>query len=335
MSGGWHQRLNGPSHEEALLFAATECAATNYSVPGPRLRIKLATIALANAIPRASSEISTRFSQFYFWRHRDHIAGESPDAEGRYAFPSQFYASMACGSAVFRRLDVTSPQGTGPFIGIFLPVYQWAGCFKEAPIEPNLNLHIIRSAIVAFMMFTKDASTIDNKDQSRSSLRSRVSAFGAALKPVNILSVLSLNRCTTPKRNVQYASAIVPSVPQSECSTLVDFAIDDVPIEEADELDFETEEYMLEAENSAWANGKYCAASRTKKAKYARASQRVLVTLPETTQLIDAEHSAWVTSVANGAQTATKSRTRFFSTSCTNKATSGIEASCSSAWFRQ
>lgn len=41
-------------------------------------------------------------------------------------------------------------------------------------------------------MFTKDASTIDNKDQSRSSLRSRVSAFGAALKPVNILSILSL-----------------------------------------------------------------------------------------------------------------------------------------------
>lgn len=80
---------------------------------------------------------------------------------------------MACGPAVFRRLDVTNvcldvpppcilcrqlltdleqPQGTGPFNGIFLPVYQWAGCFKEAPIEPNLNLHIIRSAIVAFMV---------------------------------------------------------------------------------------------------------------------------------------------------------------------------------------
>lgn len=67
MSGGWQQRLNGPSHEDALLFAATECAATYFSAPGPRLRIKLARIALTNAIPRASSEISTRFSQFYFW----------------------------------------------------------------------------------------------------------------------------------------------------------------------------------------------------------------------------------------------------------------------------
>ena len=88
-------------------------------------------------------------------------------------------------------------------------------------------------------MFAKDASSID-KDQLRPSLRSRVSAFGAALKPVNTLHSLSLanphrhrgapcsrrqatddGECVVQKRHAQYPSAIIPSVPQSECSTLV------------------------------------------------------------------------------------------------------------------
>ena len=38
---------------------------------------------------------------------------------------------------------------------------------------------------------------------------------------------------------------------------------------------------MLEAENSAWATGKYTVSPRSKKSKHSRASQRVLVTLPE------------------------------------------------------
>ncbi|KAI0714747.1 hypothetical protein C8Q76DRAFT_727926 [Earliella scabrosa] len=157
-------------------------------------------------------------------------------------------------------------------------------------------------------MFAKDASSID-KDQLRPSLRSRVSAFGAVLKP---------------KRHAQYPSAIIPSVPQSECSTLVDFAIEDVLIKQDDELDFETEEYMLEAENSAWATGKYTVSPRSKKSKHSRPSQRVLVTLPES-QLIDAENSAWVAPRATEAHTTTKARTRFFSSSRTDKGTSGIE----------
>ncbi|KAI0756217.1 hypothetical protein C8Q80DRAFT_1090694 [Daedaleopsis nitida] len=199
---------------------------------------------------------------------------------------------------ILHRQHSTAPEqvrGTGPGRDAeHLP--NWA------PIEPNLYPRIIRSATVAYTMFVKNASSID-KDQLRPSLRSRVSALGATLRP---------------RRHGQYPSAIVPSTPQSECSTLVDFPIDDYLIKQDEELDFETEETdYLDAENSAWANGKHTVRS-PKNQKHTRASQRVLTTT------LDAENCAWTTA-SHTAQVPAKSRARFFATARTEKAVSGIE----------
>ncbi|PIL31257.1 hypothetical protein GSI_05955 [Ganoderma sinense ZZ0214-1] len=172
------------------------------------------------------------------------------------------------------------------------------------PIEPNLNLPIIRSATLAFtsatsashnrscgcgQMFNQDASSND-KDLLRPSLRSKVSALGAALK--------------SQKRN-----AIVPSAPQSECSTLVDFAIEDVLLKEDSAVEFETEDYMLDADNSAWATGKFSISPSPKKHKAARATVTVP---PSQTHVLDSENTAWATARPTASQPVTKSRTRFF-----------------------
>ncbi|KAM5539929.1 hypothetical protein V8D89_006432 [Ganoderma adspersum] len=171
------------------------------------------------------------------------------------------------------------------------------------PIEPNLNLPIIRSATLAFMMFNQDASSTD-KDLLRPSLRSRVSALGAALKS---------------KRN-----AIVPSAPQSECSTLVDFAIEDVSIKEDTVVEFETEDYMLDADNSAWATGKFSISSSPspKKQKAARAA----ITVPfSQTHVLDSENTAWATTRPAASQPVTKSRSRFFGSGRSALGVSGVE----------
>ncbi|TFK88895.1 hypothetical protein K466DRAFT_585136 [Polyporus arcularius HHB13444] len=154
------------------------------------------------------------------------------------------------------------------------------------------------------MMFAKTASSIDKDQPRHASLRSKVSA---ALKP---------------KRNSQFP-AIAPSGFQSECSTLVDFAVEDALIKEDGELDFETEEYMLDAENSAWSTGKYSVSSYSKKQKRG-ASQRVLVALPET-EVLGVENSAWVTGKSGVSPATTKIRSRFFSSNRPVQVTSGME----------
>ncbi|RPD64712.1 hypothetical protein L226DRAFT_528913 [Lentinus tigrinus ALCF2SS1-7] len=153
------------------------------------------------------------------------------------------------------------------------------------------------------MMFNKDASSIDKDQLRHASLRSRVSAIGAALKP---------------KRHAQFPAAIAPSEFQSECSTLVDFAVEDVLVKEDDQLHFETEDYMLDAENSAWANGKY-----SKKQKRGRVSQHVLIALPEQTEALGIENSAWGTGKTNDSPS--KTRIRIFSPNRSAQATSGVE----------
>ncbi|KAI1790972.1 hypothetical protein LXA43DRAFT_890134, partial [Ganoderma leucocontextum] len=174
------------------------------------------------------------------------------------------------------------------------------------PIEPNLNLRIIRSATLAFMMLNQDASS-GNKDLLRPSLRSRVSAFGAALKP---------------KRNATHPSAIVPSAPQSECSTLVEFAIEDVLIKEDTAVEFATEDYMLDADNSAWANGKFSVSPSPKKQKATRAA--TLVPFSQT-HVLDSENTAWATARPTASQPITKSRSRFFGSNRPALGASGVE----------
>ncbi|KAI0713175.1 hypothetical protein C8T65DRAFT_645781 [Cerioporus squamosus] len=155
------------------------------------------------------------------------------------------------------------------------------------------------------MMFAKAASSIDKDQPRHASLRSKVSA---ALKP---------------KRHSQFP-AIAPSGFQSECSTLVNFAVEDVLIKEDDQLDFETEDYMLDAENSAWSNGKYSVSSYSKTQKRGRASQRVLVALPET-EVLGVENSAWVTGKSSASPATTKTRSRFFSSNRPAQVMSGVE----------
>ncbi|EJF67368.1 hypothetical protein DICSQDRAFT_176995 [Dichomitus squalens LYAD-421 SS1] len=182
---------------------------------------------------------------------------------------------------------------------------QVQGTSWSFPVDPNLNLHIIRSATLAFTMFTKDASSND-KELPRSSLRNKVSAFGAAIKP---------------KRNGS-SRLIAPSAPQSECSTLVEFAIEDVFIKEDAALEFETEDYMLDADNTAWANGKFSVSSFPQRQKAARANHSALTPLPE---FLDAENTAWGTARPTVSQPIAKSRGRFLSSSRPVLGTSGVE----------
>ncbi|KAI8981335.1 hypothetical protein BD414DRAFT_492347 [Trametes punicea] len=93
------------------------------------------------------------------------------------------------------------------------------------------------------MVFIGNASGSD-KDQSRSTLKSRMqSRLQTAFMP--------------QRRHIQSSSAIIPSAPQSECSTLVDFTIEDVAIEEEDNEAVVTENDVLHDDNSAWSNGKH------------------------------------------------------------------------------
>ncbi|KAH9914647.1 uncharacterized protein BXZ73DRAFT_54856 [Epithele typhae] len=155
-------------------------------------------------------------------------------------------------------------------------------------------------------MFTKEASSID-KDQLRSSLRSKVSAFGAALKP---------------KRHGQYTPEFALSTPQSERSTLVDFIVEDVLINEEDDYEYKTEEYMLDADNSAWGTGKYTIARVSKKSKRAPCEECLA---PQSELLVD-ENTAWGAAVP---QVSNKLRFRLFSTRNSQvqpaPATSGVE----------
>ncbi|KAH9854333.1 hypothetical protein C2E23DRAFT_69420 [Lenzites betulinus] len=160
------------------------------------------------------------------------------------------------------------------------------------PIDPNLNQSIIRSTTVAPMVFSSNASGID-KDQPRSTLKTRVQS--------------RLQTALMPRRHIQSSTLIAPSMSQSECSTLVDFVIDDAPTKVDEESD-EVDDYMLEADNTAWTTGKYTPSKGHKK----YADVRVQVN-PVPPQLLSADNSAWVVNRPCASQP--KSRTWFATTS--------------------
>ncbi|CDO74412.1 hypothetical protein BN946_scf184867.g10 [Trametes cinnabarina] len=88
---------------------------------------------------------------------------------------------------------------------------------------------------------------------------------------------------------------IIPSTPQSECSTLVDFAIEDLLAKEEDEDEAITDEYMLESDNSAWSNGRYTPAQ-----------------VPANRdELLSSENAAWVTARPSARQAKPKTRSWF------------------------
>ncbi|KAI0640187.1 hypothetical protein C8Q77DRAFT_1153076 [Trametes polyzona] len=155
-----------------------------------------------------------------------------------------------------------------------------------APIDPNLSQSIIRSTTVAPMVFSSNASNND-KDHSRATLKSRVQS--------------RLQTALMPRRHIQSSTVIVPSVPQSECSTLVDFAIDDTLIkQEVEEIEDDAEDYMLDADNSAWSTGKYTPSKASKRYAGVRVHVREV---PSQDQLLSADNSAWVAARPSAAQT--------------------------------
>ncbi|KAI0830836.1 hypothetical protein BC628DRAFT_1416334 [Trametes gibbosa] len=165
-----------------------------------------------------------------------------------------------------------------------------------APIDPNLNQSIIRSTTVAPMVFSNNASGSD-KDQLRSTLKTRVQS--------------RLQTALMPRRHIQSSTLIAPSVPQSECSTLVDFAIDDPSaMEHFDEETDDAEDCVLDADNSAWSMGRYTSSKASKRPAGARVQVKAVLSQD---QLLSAENSAWVATRPCASQA--KSRTWFASAS--------------------
>ncbi|KAI0326761.1 hypothetical protein GY45DRAFT_1328522 [Cubamyces sp. BRFM 1775] len=135
-----------------------------------------------------------------------------------------------------------------------------------------------------------------DKDQPRSTLKNRVQS--------RIQTVL------LPRRHIQSGSVILPSAPQSECSTLVDFAIDNGAIKEDNDVEeAEAEEFVLGDDNSAWSNGRYKHAKATK--KYGRMRIAYVNSTMSQDALLDADNTAWVASTHCATQPTTKTRTWF------------------------
>ncbi|KAJ8472524.1 hypothetical protein ONZ51_g8454 [Trametes cubensis] len=149
-----------------------------------------------------------------------------------------------------------------------------------------------------------------DKDQPRPTLKNRVQS--------RIQTVL------LPRRHIQSGSVILPSVPQSECSTLVDFAIDSATLKEDNEPEeAETEEYVLEDDNSAWSNGQYKRAKATKKYGCMRISY---VSEPVSQDaLLDADNTAWVAATRYPTQSIAKGRTWFAAVSKQSQGTMGCQ----------
>ncbi|KAL1951040.1 hypothetical protein VTO73DRAFT_189 [Trametes versicolor] len=165
----------------------------------------------------------------------------------------------------------------------------------QTPIDPNLKQSIIRSTTLAPMVFSSNTSSND-KDQPRSTLKTRVQS--------------RLQTALMPRRHIQSSTVILPSGPQSECSTLVDFPIDDALLkQQIDEEEDYTEDYMLDADNSAWSTGKYTPSKASK--RYAGARIAMKSTLSQD-HLLSADNSAWVAARPCAAQT--KSRTWYATT---------------------
>ncbi|KAH9897618.1 hypothetical protein C8Q73DRAFT_681881 [Cubamyces lactineus] len=135
-----------------------------------------------------------------------------------------------------------------------------------------------------------------DKDQPRPALKNRVQS--------RIQAVL------LPRRRIQSGSEIMPSAPQSECSTLVDFVIEGATIKEDNDVEeTEVEEDVLSDDNSAWSNGRY---KHSKAAKNYGRMRTVHVNGPVSQDtLLDADNAAWVTSAPCATPSATKARTWF------------------------
>ncbi|KAI0778908.1 hypothetical protein BD413DRAFT_121581 [Trametes elegans] len=168
-------------------------------------------------------------------------------------------------------------------------------------------------------------SASSDKDHPRATLKARVQA------------------ALMPRRRIQSSSAIMPSAPQSECSTLVDFAVGDSLVEQQEEQEDDvsaahchpvasagldavlllqkTEDCLLDAENSAWSSGRYTASRAAEKhacvhIQYARR--------PETqNELLPDENTAWASSRPH--TTGSQMRTRFGTSSHRPRAFSGVE----------
>ncbi|KAI0370004.1 hypothetical protein BV20DRAFT_966988 [Pilatotrama ljubarskyi] len=127
-----------------------------------------------------------------------------------------------------------------------------------------------------------------------------------------------------PRRHSQSSLVISPSTPDSECSTLVDFPIAHFLIKDSvDEEDLDIEDYVLDADNSAWSTGKYmpCKASK----RHAGSRAKHLRGPCSETQLLSAENSAWV-APARPCASESKSRPRYATTCRHPQATSAVQA---------
>ncbi|OSD00917.1 hypothetical protein PYCCODRAFT_649962 [Trametes coccinea BRFM310] len=194
------------------------------------------------------------------------------------------------------------------------------------------------------MVFSNSASGND-KDQLRSTARTRMqSRLQTVLMPVNTVSSSASPPChrslvssrrepstdtialVLQRRHIQSSSVIIPSTPQSECSTLVDFAIEDVLIKDEDEDEEEviqTDEYMLDSDNSAWARGNHTPAKASKN----RVRVRVQYASGPVSQdeLLSADNSAWVAGRPCASQPKPKTRSWFAAAGRHDQAITGCE----------
>ncbi|KAI0652620.1 hypothetical protein C8Q79DRAFT_111633 [Trametes meyenii] len=174
----------------------------------------------------------------------------------------------------------------------------------QSPIDPNLSQDIIRSTTVAPMVFKYDASGSD-KVQPRVTLKSRVQA------------------ALMPRRHIQSSTAILSSTSESECSTLVDFAIGDALFREDDSKENVAEEYVLDPDNSAWSRCAYTSPKASK--KHGRARIQYASGGVTQDELLGPDNSSWMPACPQTPQTQPKLRTWFPSSPRNPYVTSGIE----------
>ncbi|KAI9066513.1 hypothetical protein FKP32DRAFT_1565726 [Trametes sanguinea] len=168
---------------------------------------------------------------------------------------------------------------------------------------------VSRVAHVPAQVFSNNASGND-KDQLRATVRTRMQS--------------RLQTVLMPRRHIQSSSVIIPSTPQSECSTLVDFVVDDVLIKDGDEEEAtQADEYMLDSDNSAWSSGKHTPAKASKNRVRVRV-QYASGPVPQD-ELLSADNSAWVAGRPCASQPKPKMRSWFAAAGRHNQAITGCE----------